>query len=72
MSYFGASRKDPKQTARDAIVGLRQQLQMIKKKEEYLQEKIEEDTKKARANAVSNKAGGFSVICSLRISIDKH
>jgi len=56
MSYFGAGRKDPKQTARDAIVGLRQQLQMIKKKEEYLQERIEEDTKKARSNAVSNKA----------------
>ena len=57
MSYFGAGRKDPKQTARDAIVGLRQQLQMIEKKEEYLQRKIEEETKKARANAVSNKAG---------------
>jgi charged multivesicular body protein 4 len=56
MSYFGAGRKDPKQTARDAIVGLRQQLQMIEKKEEYLQKKIEEETKKARANAVSNKA----------------
>ncbi|PPQ85872.1 hypothetical protein CVT26_004002 [Gymnopilus dilepis] len=56
MSYFGAGRKDPKQTARDAIVGLRQQLQMIEKKEEYLQRKIEEETKKARANAVSNKA----------------
>jgi len=54
MSYFGA-RKDPKQAARDAIVNLRQQLQMIDKKEEYLQKKIEEETKKARANAVSNK-----------------
>ncbi|KIM46235.1 hypothetical protein M413DRAFT_308279 [Hebeloma cylindrosporum] len=29
---------------------------MIEKKEEYLQKKIEEETKKARANAVSNKA----------------
>lgn len=56
MSYFGAGRKDPKQSARDAIVGLRQQLQMIEKKEEFLQKKIEEETKKARANAVSNKA----------------
>ncbi|KAJ3506040.1 hypothetical protein NLJ89_g7091 [Agrocybe chaxingu] len=56
MSYFGAGRKDPKQTARDAIVGLRQQLQMIEKKEEYLQKKIEEETKKAKANAVTNKA----------------
>jgi len=54
MSYFGA-RRDPRQVARDAIVNLRQQLQMIDKKEEHLQKKIEEETKKARANAVSNK-----------------
>jgi len=54
MSYFGA-RKDPKLAARDAIVNLRQQLQMIDKKEEHLQKKIEEEIKKARANAVSNK-----------------
>ncbi|KAK0230894.1 Snf7-domain-containing protein [Armillaria fumosa] len=54
MSYFG-TRRDPKQPARDAIVTLRQQLQMIEKKEEYLQKKIDEDLKKAKANAVSNK-----------------
>lgn len=59
MSYFGAGRKDPKETARDAIVGLRQQLQMIEKKEEYLQKKIDEEVKKAKANVVSNKAGEF-------------
>ena len=57
MSYFGA-RKDSKQASRDAIVTLRQQLQMIEKKEDYLQKKIEEETKKAKQNAVSNKAGG--------------
>ncbi|KAF8231882.1 Snf7-domain-containing protein [Tricholoma matsutake] len=55
MSYFGA-RRDPKQSARDAIVTLRQQLQMIEKKEEYLQKKIDDEIKKAKANAVSNKA----------------
>ncbi|KIK65319.1 hypothetical protein GYMLUDRAFT_159179 [Collybiopsis luxurians FD-317 M1] len=55
MSWFGA-RRDPKQSARDAIVGLRQQLQMIEKKEEYLQKKIDEELKKAKANAVTNKA----------------
>jgi charged multivesicular body protein 4 len=55
MSYFGG-RRDPKQSARDAIVTLRQQLQMIEKKEEYLQKKIDEQVKKAKANAVSNKA----------------
>jgi hypothetical protein len=56
MSYFGA-RKDPKQSARDAIVTLRQQLQMLEKKEEHLQKKIDEELKKAKANAVSNKTG---------------
>jgi len=59
MSYFTGGRKDPKQTARDAIVGLREQLMMIEKKEEHLLKKIEEETKKARANAVSNKAGAL-------------
>nr|GAT54094.1 vacuolar sorting protein [Mycena chlorophos] len=53
MSYFG--RKDTKQSARDAIVGLRQQLQLIEKKEEHLQKKIDQELKIAKANAVSNK-----------------
>ncbi|KAK7061676.1 vacuolar sorting protein [Favolaschia claudopus] len=53
MSYFG--RRDTKQSARDAIVGLRQQLQMIEKKEEHLQKKIDQEMKIAKANAVSNK-----------------
>jgi len=49
-------RRDTQQVSRDAIVGLRQQLQMIEKREEYTQKKIDEEIKKARANAVSNKA----------------
>ena len=56
MSYFGG-RRDSKQSSRDAIVTLRQQLQMVEKKEEYLQKKIDEELRKAKANAVSNKAG---------------
>ena len=67
MSYFGAGRKDPKETARDAIVGLRQQLQMIEKKEEYLQKKIDEEVKKAKANVVSNKAGEFRLCFQPRV-----
>lgn len=54
MSYFGG-RRDPKQSSRDAIVTLRQQLQMLEKKEDHLQKKIDEDLKKAKANAVTNK-----------------
>jgi len=55
MGYFGA-RKDPKQETRDTIIALRQQLQMIEKKDDHLQKKIGEELRKAKANAVSNKA----------------
>ncbi|TFY59997.1 hypothetical protein EVJ58_g5426 [Rhodofomes roseus] len=58
MGYFGG-RRDAKQSSRDAIVTLRQQLQLIDKKEEYLQKKIDEEMKKARANAVTNKQGQY-------------
>lgn len=50
-------RKDTQQVSRDAIVGLRQQLQMIEKKEEYTLKKVEEELAKAKANAVTNKPG---------------
>ena len=56
MSYFGG-RRDTKQSTRDAIVTLRQQLQMIEKKGDYLQKKIEEETSFARTHAVTNKTG---------------
>ena len=58
-------RKDTQQVSRDAIVGLRQQLQMIEKKEEYTLKKVEEELAKAKANAVTNKAG-----TSIQISQD--
>ena len=60
-SYFG-ERRDPKQSARDAIVGLRQQLQIIAEKEEHLQKKIDEKIKEAKVNAVSNKASTLKTI----------
>ncbi|WWC60283.1 vacuolar-sorting protein SNF7 [Kwoniella dejecticola CBS 10117] len=54
MSWF-AGKKNTTEGARDAIVGLRQQLLMLEKKEEHLNKKIEEEMKKAKANATSNK-----------------
>lgn len=56
MTYFTGTR-DTKKPAREAIITLRTNLQVLEKKEEYLQKKIDEELKKARANAVSNKAG---------------
>jgi len=55
MSYF-TGRRDSKQTARDAIVSLREQLMMVEKKEEHLQRQMAQDLATAKANAVSNKA----------------
>jgi len=61
MSYFGG-RKDPKATTREAIVTLRQQLQMLEKKEDHLLKKIDEELKKARANAISNKPAATAAL----------
>ncbi|KAG9009844.1 ESCRT-III subunit protein snf7 [Tulasnella sp. JGI-2019a] len=61
MSYFGG-RKDPKSTTREAIVTLRQQLQMLEKKEDYLMKKIDEETKKAKTNAISNKPAALAAL----------
>jgi len=55
LSYF-TGKKDSRSTAREAIVNTRQHLVVLDKKEEDLQRKIEEEIKKAKANAVNNKA----------------
>ena len=51
------ARKDTKQTATEAIVGIREQLAMLDKKEEHLARLIEEQHNKAKKNAITNKAG---------------
>lgn len=56
LTYL-TGRKGAQDQSQNAIVGLRQQLQMIEKKEEYTRKKIEEELAKAKANAVTNKAG---------------
>lgn len=48
--------------SRDAIVGLRQQLQMIEKKEEYTKKKVDEELAKAKANAITNKAASMAAL----------
>lgn len=67
MTYFTGTR-DTKKPAREAIITLRTNLQVLEKKEEYLQKKIEEELKKAKANAVSNKSSAFPVHPLLRIA----
>ncbi|WFD41500.1 ESCRT-III subunit protein snf7 [Malassezia psittaci] len=54
LSWVGGKR-DNKNAARDAIIGLREQLHLINKKEEHLLMKIEDEHKKAKANVTTNK-----------------
>ena len=54
-----SGKRDNKNTARDAIIGLREQLHLITKKEEHLQTKIDEELRKAKDNVTSNKRGTF-------------
>lgn len=49
-------KRDPKQNATQAIIGLREQLAMIDKKEEHLDRQIEEETRNAKACLSENKA----------------
>jgi charged multivesicular body protein 4 len=54
MNYFGG-RRDPKQSAREAIVSLREQLLMNEKKEDLLKKKIDAAQKTAAENAIKDK-----------------
>ena len=53
------SAKAAKTTPKDAIVRLRESLEMLEKREKYLQTKIDTELKYAKANASKNKRGEF-------------
>lgn len=55
MSYITGKGKDTRQSARDSIVGLRSHLLALEKREDFLNKKVEEELKKAKNNATSNK-----------------
>ncbi|KWU45666.1 hypothetical protein RHOSPDRAFT_32588 [Rhodotorula sp. JG-1b] len=55
LSYLtGSGGAKSKDSTREAIVNLREHLLMLDKKEEYLGRKIDDEVRKARANATSN------------------
>ncbi|KAJ7592691.1 vacuolar-sorting protein SNF7 [Mycena floridula] len=60
MSYF--TRRAPDEAAKEAIVALRVQAQILIKKEAYLQTKVEEHMKTARSNAISNKPAATAAL----------
>ena len=49
-----------KTSPKDAIVRLRESLEMLEKREKYLQTKIDNELKFAKANASKNKRGEWS------------
>lgn len=57
MNLFGKARAS-KTTPKDAIVKLRETLEMLEKREKYLQTKIDNELKFAKLNATKNKRGG--------------
>jgi charged multivesicular body protein 4 len=57
MNLFGKARAS-KSTPKDAIVKLRETLEMLEKREKYLQTKIDNELRFAKANAGKNKRGG--------------
>jgi charged multivesicular body protein 4 len=54
MNLFGKA-KAAKTTPKDAIVRLRESLDMLEKREKYLQTKIDAELSVAKANATKNK-----------------
>ncbi|KDN36559.1 Snf7-domain-containing protein [Tilletiaria anomala UBC 951] len=60
-AWFGGSRRN-QNAPRDAIVGLREQLGMLDKKEQYLNKKILEEQNKAKAMVSTNKRGAANAL----------
>ncbi|EKC99723.1 late endosome to vacuole transport-related protein [Trichosporon asahii var. asahii CBS 8904] len=70
FSYF-TGRKNVKEGARDSIINLRQSLLTLEKKEEYLNKQIEDDLKKARANATTNKQAATHALRQKKLHEDQ-
>lgn len=61
FSWLWGSSADPRQSARDSIVALREQLLVLDKREQHLQKKIEDELAKAKANVSTNKSCKFII-----------
>jgi hypothetical protein len=63
FSWFGgsASSQARKDAPKKAILGLRQQLEMLQKREKHLESQIQEQENIARKNVPSNKPGMFAL-----------
>ena len=57
--FGGQSSQKRKDTPKNAILGLRSQLEMLQKRERHLQNQMDEQDAIARKNVTSNKNGMF-------------
>ena len=55
--FFGKAK--PKTTAKDSIIKLRETLDMLEKREKFLQTKIDNELIIAKTNATKNKRSNF-------------
>ena len=64
MNLFGKAKKQQASggagpSAKDSIIRLRETLEMLEKREKFLQTKIENEVNLAKANVTKNKRGAF-------------
>ena len=65
MSYLtGRGSGSSRNETREAVVSLREHLLMLDKKEEHLTKKIDDEMRKAKANATTNPRGASLVLRS--------
>lgn len=59
MQLFGRAKKQQPASAKDTIVRLRENLDLLEKREKYLQTKIDNEVITAKANLSKNKRGAL-------------
>lgn len=59
-SFFGGGAAQKKDSPKHAVMGLRAQLELLQKREKYLQSQMDDQHALARKNASTNKAGKCS------------
>lgn len=69
--FGGGAAQKRKDSPKNAILGLRSQLDMLQKREKYLQSQIDEQEALARKHVNTNKTGTWHAGCSFRGIRDK-
>lgn len=59
--FGGGAQAKKSQASKEAIVGLRRQLEMLRKREAHVEKQIADEDANARRNINTNKAGNYSV-----------